>query len=529
MMMFITRRGVVLGVSGFLAGLIVLTTWSVVSPVGSDPDGSFHLNSIWCGQGTRLGMCEDPPPGQENTAPKTIQTPVGVSAAGQCFSGRPLDSAVCENGTINGKTLVPNQFNNEGRLYPNGYYWVASHFVGDNVVLSAMLVRWLNIGLLMSLLILLGLVAEKAVFRSVLTSLVVMWVPLGFFLVASNNGSSWTLTGVGLFWAFFWTVLRSTSTRVIGLSILGAILTAAMAMGSRTDGAIYVALSAAVILFMTWKQTGTPSTRKFGVAAVAVVIAAASAVYTTSGQSGALTGGLYPGGDFGRSAADVLWVNSLRLPGFFLGIYGLGGFGGGLGWLDTPTEALTWAVMGAVLVALVSRSRTQSNGRYQLGLVFMVAMSIVIPMYMLFVDRAFVIENVQARYVLPLLTVAFALLVLPTQQFDGPWSLTVVSRSLLSAAITVAHAIALHTNMRRYISGLDVISPNLNNGREWWPNWLLSPNFCWFAGALSMGVVTYLLFFHVLGNRPITTSANPEGVAEEGTDRLQSSDPNDHR
>ncbi len=524
-----TKRGVMMGVCGFLAGLIVLTAWAVVSPVGSDPDGSFHLNSIWCGQGTRSGICEEAPPDQQDTDPKTIQTPVGVSAAGQCFSGRPLDSAVCEDRTLNVKTMVPNQFNNEGRLYPNGYYWVASHFVGQNVVLSAMFVRWLNIALLISLLVLLWLVADTAVFRSVIVSLLVMWVPLGLFLLASNNGSSWTLTGVGLFWAFFWTALRAPSRRIIGLSFLGVIVTVAMAMGSRADGAMYISLSAMVILFMSWKTSATSWSRRLGVAGVTVIFAFAAVTYLNSGQSNAFTGGLYPGGDFGRSAVEVLWSNSLRLPGFFLGIYGMGGFGSGLGWLDTPTETITWALMGAVFVALLARSKVLTDIRYRLGLVFMVTMSVLIPMYMLFVDRAFVIENVQARYVLPLLTVVFALLVLPSQQSGNPWTLTTFSRIMLSASITVAHAVALHTNMRRYISGLDVTSPNLNKGREWWPKWLPAPNLCWILASLALGVVCLVVFFPTSRTPSGSTSVSSLDVAQADIGHRQNTDPIDRK
>lgn len=499
------------GIIMLTASLIALSTWAFTSPVGSDPDGSFHLNSIWCGQGIRAGLCEDPPPGQEDTNPKTIQTPVGIALAGTCYAFRNLDSAACEELTINETSLTPNQLNNQGRLYPNGYYWVASHLVGDNIEFSAIAVRVMNVLLLVGLMVLLRNVADAAVYRAVLVSMVVMWLPLGYFLVASNNGSSWTVTGVGVFWAFFWTALRTPVTSRLITGSLGAAASAAMAAGSRADGAMYVALVSAVVLFMVWPEVPTLRHRWLGVTSVLVLTVVGMLTYLTSGQSGSLSNGLSGGVKFGRSVTEVMWTNSLRLPGYFLGIFGIGGYGSGLGWLDTPTETITWGLMVAVLAGLVARSTTPRSMRHRLGLGTLIAVSVALPMYMLLLDRAIVIQNVQTRYLLPLLTVVFAVFVLPVMQTRNPWSLTGVSRGILVLSITVAHSAAMHVNMRRYVSGFDVASPNLNVGREWWPHWLPSPNICWFLGSVSVGVVAYLCF------RDIAEGAGRDANADEQT------------
>jgi len=493
-------RSFAFGALFVVAAMIGLTVWAVSSPVGSDPDGSFHLNSIWCGQGTRVGLCEDPPPEQADTRPKTIMTPVGIAAAGQCFAFRALDSAACEASTIEAKNLVPNQFNNEGRLYPNGYYWVASHLVGDGIVRSAMLVRVFNILLLLGLLVLLRRVAQPAIFPATTLALLMTWVPFGLFLVASNNGSSWTLTGVGLFWAFFANALQSTERVKAALSWLGAAICAAMAVGSRVDGSIYIPIVACVVLLISWTNIPSQRMRVVGVAATALTGLVGAVTYLQSGQSGSLTAGLNAGASFGRSTMDVLWVNLFRLPGYFLGIYGISGFGSGLGWLDTPMEPLTWLLMIGAVAALVARSSRRLDWQNRLGVGLLIAACVAIPMYMFLLDGAIVGENIQSRYVLPLVTVLFAVFALQTVRTDNPWSLTTTSRVALTAAVTVAHAAALHINMRRYISGLDVWSPNLNKAREWWPTWLPSPNLCWIIGSLAMGVVTYLIFF-----REITT------------------------
>lgn len=498
------------GVLWFLAALIGLSVWAVSSPLGSDPDGSFHLNSIWCGQGVREGLCENPPPEQADTKPKTIMTPLALSSAGQCFAFRSLDSAACQNATDKSSDLVPNQFNNQGRLYPNSYYWVASHLVGDNIMRSAILVRVMNVLALLVLLVLLRYIARPEVFRAVVLSLIVVWIPFGLFLVASNNGSSWTLTGVGLFWAFLLTVCESDRWKNIALGCLGAFVCAAMATGSRVDGAIYIGLMAVVVLFISWDSTRQLKLRLFGFATVGLVGLLSLSTYLSSRQSGSLISGLNRGNAFGRSTIDVLWTNSFRLPGFFLGVYGIGGFGSGLGWLDTPMESLTWMLMLAALVGLLFRSNWRFPWRTWVGIGGLVAAALAIPTYMFVLDGAIVGENIQSRYILPLVTVIIGMFVLQTLRTDNPWSLTTASRVTLASFVTVAHAAALHINMRRYISGLDVWSPNLNKAREWWPTWLPSPNLCWAAGSIAVGVVAFLMFFREIPAKktPLGETAN---------------------
>lgn len=482
-----------------LAALILMVTWVTVSPVGSDPDGSFHLNSIWCGQGTRAGICEDPPLALRDTRPKTINTPLGVREAGQCFAYKADISAACESDTLSDASMVPNQQNNQGRLYPNAYYWVASHFVGQNVEVTAILVRMLNVLLMVLLLVLLAVTAHAAIFRSVLVSLFILWVPLGLFLVASNNGSSWTLTGVGVFWAFLWTTLHEKRRTQQVWSAVGGIIAALMAVGSRVDGALFIALSAGVVVFLTWNRLPTARHRSIGVWVVITIAGVAVWSYLTAGQGGSLTSGLNAGETFSRSAVQILWANIARLPGFFLGMFGLRGFGGGLGKQETSMETLTWVSMVGVLIALIARTRYLGDLRHRWGLVALTGAAVIMPMYMLFLDRAIVGENVQSRYVLPLVTVAFALFIVPSLDSEKNWSLTGYSRTILSVLVTVAHAMALHTNMRRYISGRDVRSPDLNAGREWWPEWLLPPNIMWMIGSLAMGLIAYIVFFVELG------------------------------
>jgi len=405
---------------------------------------------------------------------------------------------VCENASLNDPTLVPNQLNNEGRLYPNVYYWVASHFVGDNVVLSAIAIRVINVLLFLGLVALLSRCSDAAVFNAVVLSIIVMWVPLGLFLVASNNGSSWTLTGVSLYWGFLYSLLHCQHGRQKWFAACGLIFSVTMAAGSRADGSLYLAVISVSLVFVLWKDMSNRQGRMIGIGVVASTTLIAVLVYLTTEQSRAFGAGLMAGDNFGRSATEVLWTNTFRLPGYFLGFFGIGGFGSGLGWIDTPMEPLTWLVMFAITVAILSRPRSRATLRSRYTNVFLFGVLLALPTYMYFLDRSIVGENVQSRYMLPFATSLFGLAVLPIvkEAAHNAWSREF--KLLLVVAMSTAHAAALHTNMRRYISGLDVLGPNLEMGREWWPTWVPPPNITWASGTVGFGLVAYLLVFKKL-------------------------------
>ena len=68
-------------------------------------------------------------------------------------------------------------------------------------------------------------------------------------------------------------------------------------------------------------------------------------------------------------------------------------------------------------------------------------------------------------------------------------------------ALTLANAVALHTNIRRYTTGIRVQGFDLNEPREWW--WpffsdFLSPNLLWFVGSVAFGALLWVLLMRVV-------------------------------
>jgi hypothetical protein len=67
---------------------------------------------------------------------------------------------------------------------------------------------------------------------------------------------------------------------------------------------------------------------------------------------------------------------------------------------------------------------------------------------------------------------------------------------LIGFGLVVTNSISLHTNLRRYLTGLDVGQINLNRDIEWWwfkapadGGWfVLSPNSLWLFGTLTFAL-----------------------------------------
>ena len=488
-----------------------LGAWALASPVGSDPDGQFHLSSIWCGSGYAAAKCEPPLPGSESLVPKAVRVPTGVAFAGTCHSYKSDYSASCETVLLDNRELIQTQFNNEGRLYPNLYYFVASKFVGNDIARSALTIRLLNLLLLIFLVTAMYRITPKDIRDGVAITLLAFMIPLGLFLVASNNGSSWTISGVSVYWAFFVTFLTaSEKARWIPAGLL-SLASGFMALGSRADGAIYIVFSTVVALLIALGRNPA-ALRKYWFRSFAGVFIclAAGVSYFSSGQSGSLTGGLFGDGGFGRAPAETLFNNFSRLPALYMGALGARGAVGDLGWLDTAMPEMVSGFALFTAGGIILYSRKKRSAAELLAVLVCIAALITTPLAMLQMDGAIVGELVQARYVLPLLLLAAGVFA-SGERVSSAEFLSPSTRILFPALMTVAYSVALHTTMRRYITGNDVMGWNLNSNREWWWQNGPPPMTIWFIGTACFAYVVVSIFRHV-GKVPISggVTANEE-------------------
>ena len=187
-----------------LAFLVTCTGWALASPVGAAPDDDYHLASIWCAQGEREGVCVDP-----GVEPATLLVPAPVVQSAVCYAFKADVTADCQDQVLTSTELAGTQHINQiDGLYPGAYYTAMSVFVGPDVERSVTVMRLVN-ALLASLLLAAVLRLLPAGLAAAATlAVVVTFVPLGLSLVASTNPSSWSIIGIGTFWAFALAFLR---------------------------------------------------------------------------------------------------------------------------------------------------------------------------------------------------------------------------------------------------------------------------------------------------------------------------------
>lgn len=469
--------------------VIALTAWSLASPVGASPDDDFHLTSIWCANVIGAATCQ---PG--NTAGSRVVPKAFVG--NPCFVRQPETSAQCEATVVAANSSVVAQTDRGNFVggYPPVYYATMSAFVGPDIATSVVVMRVVNV------LLFVGLTTALFVFMPRRRRPVLVWgwlastVPLGLFIIASNNPSSWAVTGVGTSWIALLAWFESSGRRKIALGAIFAIAVL-MAAGSRSDGAIYAGLGIAVVLGLTFQPA-----RKFFLDAIlpAVLAVVCLAFFVTAGQSLSAVNG------FGHEAATggvptgtsgLLIDNILNVPSLWAGVFG----SWELGWLDTAMPAIVAFGSLACFVAVGVVGFRSLGRRKAIALAVVVLLLWVIPVYVLTKSGDAVGNQVQPRYLLPLIVLFAGLLVM--QGGARPFRFTRGQLILVVATLSVVQAIALHTNMRRYVTGLDQQGFNLNTNAEWWWNIAISPMAVMIIGSVAYAGLLAILARHLSGKR----------------------------
>jgi hypothetical protein len=145
---------------------------------------------------------------------------------------------------------------------------------------------------------------------------------------------------------------------------------------------------------------------------------------------------------------------------------------------------------GIVFLSSISASRKKL-----VGMLATVLALWAIPLYLLQLGGFQAGEQVQPRYLVPLMMVFLGTMLLTSR--GTPLLGDTRALWFVIVALSVANAIALHTNIRRYTTGVRVQGFNLDSPREWW--WpffpeFLSPNVVWVIGTLAFtGLIWFLL------------------------------------
>jgi hypothetical protein len=457
--------------------LLTLTAWVFASPIGAGPDDDYHLVSSWCAGPISEQSCA---PGSE---PGTRLIPVALDEIEWSWSISNL--AESDRGNFVGS-------------YPPVYYAVTGLLTGPDIQASAISMRFLTVALFVFMTTALFLLLPPRLRPSLVWGWLITTLPLGLFLVGSNNPSAWATLGVASSWISLLGWFESVGRRKValgGVFVAGVV----MAAGSRGDAALYVGLGIVVVLVLAIERT-----RKFWIDAILPIVMGLIALvfFLSAGQSESglvgFSGGsnLAPGdgpvtGSDPRQTLSLFGLFANNLLNVSLLWTGVLGDEWGLGWLDTPMPPLVSAATIAVFVAVGLFGIGYMWGRKAIVLGVLVFTLVALPVYVLQAGGDLVGEQLQPRYLLPLIVMLGGVLMLTR---DTPMTrLAWPNRVAVIIALAGAHLIALRLNIRRYVTGADGGSVNLDAGAEWWWDGPVGPNALWLLGSLAYALLVIVL------------------------------------
>jgi len=461
--------------------VIALGAWMFASPIGAAPDDDFHLTSTWCANELRTDLCQQGPEEGERIVP-----PVVLYAA--CFAYDATKSPICQEALLE-QPFAPTETTERGSFlanYPPVYYGFMNLFASDNLLLSALLMRFVNILLLVGITTAMYLLLPHARRSSLMWGWLVTMVPLGIFLVASNNPSSWAIIGVGTSWLALVGYFETTGKRRIALGALFG-LTVLMAAGARADAALYTILGSLIAVVLTVRRRRI--SLLLGILPLVFAVIAAIFFLMSRQSTVAISGlGDSTASEVPLSGFGLLAFNLLNVPELWAGVFG----GWPLGWLDTGLPAVvTYGGLG-VFVAIVFIGIGVTSWRKEAAALVLVLVLWLLPAYVLQAGGNAVGQNVQPRYLLPLIVILAGVAVFTVGQ--RRLRLSKVQTTLVAVTLSLTQAFALHVNLRRYITGIDIQGANLDDGYEWWwTGFPLTPMQLWVVGSLSFAALVFVL------------------------------------
>ena len=487
-----------------LLAFLALSAWAFASPVGAAPDDDFHLVSVWCADGGSA-QCTPAPASDIRSISSEFR---GVT----CYAQDAKRSAACQESTWGSTGHYYSTRGNFVGEYPPLYYATMHLFAGNDIQSSALVMRLINAALFVALATALAALLPVSRRRTLLWGWLVTLVPLGIFLIPSNNPSGWAITGVGTAFLALLGWFETSGRRRWALGAL-FLVGVAMAAGARGDGAVYAAGAAVVAAIIAlppvrawWRVLWLP--------AIGVVIAVV--FFLMEGQTGVASGGFSSGvasgitsgggqGGTGQlSGVSLAAYNLLMLPFLWTGVWGTWA----LGWFDTglPAVVPAAAILAFVAVAFAGLGIMTVRKAIAVGGVLIVL--IVLPLYVLTVSGDKVGEALQPRYLLPLIVLfALALLTVPRGR---ELRLTRVQVAVILVALALANLVALQVDIRRYVTGSGTQGLDLDKGAQWWwTGFPLGPTAVWLIGALAFTGLLAILWTRLTPERALEAAPAP--------------------
>lgn len=464
-----------------VAFMLLGVVWAFASPRGSSADEDFHLVNIWCAWGDSE-ICQINP-----DAPGTALVPESLVYS-WCYARWPAQiSAGCLT-ELTMKPVEANRLSTDGLSYSIAFFDTMRVMAGTNLELSVQVMRVFNV-LVASLFFFWALIsANWAISRALALSWGVAMVPLGVFFVASVNPSSWTIIGVGTYWAFLASLMsNSPKTRGRKISLAaGTAATALLAITARTDSVIYLAFATLAILIWRWEfiSIHLSRTSKLLLAAgVSIGLLFTAWIQIRRYQVFPFS---FPGAQTSTDQPVPAIKTLLEVPAFIYGLFGGQsaqtalrdspiaqglegyrpvGFIQGLGWTDTQIPSMVALIIGAIVLAMMLMGwRTYEKTRvlaFLLLIVAFFAQLLLMRSFVAFTGAAFI----QPRYFFPiaLVTIGIALSMKSPKAFLNKFQALGIT-----VFLALAGSIAWLAVSTRYAIGPEATYTNFGQPIEWW-------------------------------------------------------------
>ncbi|HYH72215.1 MAG TPA: DUF2142 domain-containing protein [Nocardioides sp.] len=440
-----------------LAAVVCGAMWALSSPPGSSPDDGYHQTTIWCVDATTSPSTCRVVGESETTGGPVVEVPALVANA-SCYAFAPAESGACQR-TLEGQRTTTEAIDDGS--YPGGFYRVMHLLVRDSVPESIVVMRVFNVALAALLLGAIALVSTASVRRLMVLTLAPVLVPLGWFILASVNPSSWALSGLTAYGFALHTLLLADGRRRIVAGVLGGV-GLAMALSARGDAPVYAGVVTVALCALHWRTVWADKR----LLALPVVVGAvclwrvlvAAQVASIAGASA----------ETERTLREVVPNLLVEWPALFSGMFG---YAFGLGWLDTAVNSVTAYPVALIIGFLGLSGLGRMSPAKAVAAVLIFLPMVVLPLMTLYRTRLIVGESVQPRYILPLMPMLLAVLL--TERMAGrTLRLGRVQSVLIWLALTVATTAAIYANARRYVTGVD--GPTLIDDLEWW--WQSAPS-----------------------------------------------------
>lgn len=479
-------RSVVRAALAPVLAFVAFGAWALASPVASGPDDDFHLVSVWCAL-DGSAYCA---PGRSEATRVVPQSLIEMT----CFVGVAERSAGCQEVVLDvwGEVDVETARGNFVREYPAVHYAFMRLFAGEDVEFSVVAMRLVNAALFVGLATALYALLPIHRRQTLLWGWLVTLVPLGMFIIPSNNPSAWAITGVGTAFLALLGWFETAGRRRWALGAL-YLLAVVIAAGARADAAVYVGGATIVVLILTFMRR-RPWLLRAGLAGAGLALAVG--LFATARQ-GAVGMDGFSGGE-SVSGADVIIqspmalaaYNLLMLPFLWTGVWGTWA----LGWFDVQLPAIVpWSAASAfIVVAFAGLGRLDL--RKAIAAVGVLLALVVIPVYVLTAGGDQVGTQLQPRYILPII-VLFALTLVYMPRGARGLRFTRLQTFAILGALALANLVSMQVNIRRYVTGVERQGPNLDAGAEWWWHGMpVGPTAVWAIGSLAFAALLATLW-----------------------------------